>query len=888
MSQEKKQNIKSNIESFLNPFRVASSDSPYNFISMADDYKGAYYLDKNQIKEFTKLYAEAITNGGVFSIAEKPKEYGPLLIDIDIEVSKDGYNNERLYNNEMIFEIIEAYRQASNGYLNLSNEELSVALFEKPQPTIKEDKIKDGVHLIFHGVVVHYKLRFLIRDKVIKLLSGSELFKNHNLEKLIDKQVINANCWLLPGSKKSDGQLYELKSIYDQNNNPIDIPEILADKYKLINLFSLQHKIRCEKNKTKYVEGITTEIINEQFSKLNDKKLEVQLTEPILKPFEKEKSVDDINKIIESCLLCLPIENYNEFELWSKIAFVINNELGYNGIDILLNWSSDGEGYDKTKVEQFYKNIKPSATGLKIGTLKKMAKESNPELYKKLFSKKKEITKEPSEKEVNIPTITTCVDGSFRDIAHLIKDEVAELFVYSNSTFYTFDENIKTWKETSENIVKSNLSDILYNKILSEYNNNKDTLINDERFPVKYMKANKTIGNPDNIKKVIVYLYEFITVDKFEEKLNRSQDYLLPVRNNLCINLITGEVIARTREHYFTFFIDIEYNINVGTTNADNFFRSVMNFNEDKFLYLKKVLGSFLCAQTDSQSFFIWYGKGSNGKSILLKLIAQVLGPFYATVEKGLFIDSGKKACSNSASPEKLILKDIRLGIVVETDENEKIAESFLKNLSGDDDITARPLFKNPITFRPKLSAVICTNNKPTFDINSYAMKRRIKLFNFDAKFVENPSKPNEQKINKYFIKKLCTEYLSEVLLFMVQGAIEFNNNTDMTPPKCIEDDINSFIDEIDPTNKFISSKIQITTNKKDKIKRGELYELFKTWCTDNGNTIPFKKTDFFKATDRIIGASTKYNGDFYYFNVKSICDDDDSDNDEQKSGLDA
>ena len=76
--------------------------------------------------------------------------------------------------------------------------------------------------------------------------------------------------------------------------------------------------------------------------------------------------------------------------------------------------------------------------------------------------------------------------------------------------------------------------------------------------------------------------------------------------------------------------------------------------------------------------------------------------------------------------------------------------------------------------------------------------------------------------------------------------------------------------------------------NKKDKIKRGELYELFKTWCTDNGNTIPFKKTDFFKATDRIIGASTKYNGDFYYFNVKSICDDDDSDEDEPKTGLDA
>ena len=167
-------------------------------------------------------------------------------------------------------------------------------------------------------------------------------------------------------------------------------------------------------------------------------------------------------------------------------------------------------------------------------------------------------------------------------------------------------------------------------------------------------------------------------------------------------------------------------------------------------------------------------------------------------------------------------------------------------------------------------------------------MKRRIKLFNFDAKFVETPTKTNEQKINKYFTKKLCSEYLPEILLFMVQGAIEFNKNTDMTPPQCIADDISDFIDEIDPTNKFIGSKLTITENKKDKIKRGDLYELFKKWCLDNGNTIPFKKTDFFKAVDRIIGASTKYNGDFYYFNIKVIVDaNEEDDEDEPKSALD-
>ena len=204
------------------------------------------------------------------------------------------YSGDRLYNHDMICEIIDAYRTASTDYLNLSNEELTVSLFEKPKPCNKKDKIKDGFHLIFQGVVVHYKLRYLIRDKVVKLLSDSTLFKNYNLDKLLDKQVIYTNCWLLPGSKKPDGQLYQLKCIYDQNNQTIDIKNILSDKFKMINLFSLQHKIRSVKNQTEYLENISFELIEQEFTKLNDKKTE--------KVESNIKIDDDINKAIKNCL----------------------------------------------------------------------------------------------------------------------------------------------------------------------------------------------------------------------------------------------------------------------------------------------------------------------------------------------------------------------------------------------------------------------------------------------------------------------------------------------------------------------------------------------------------------------------------------------------------
>ena len=86
----------SKVEDYLNNLRFPS-ESVYTHISMAENYKGKFNLDKHQIKEFTKTYAEAVDNGAILSIGEKPKDYGPLLIDIDMDMQQKDCNGERLY-----------------------------------------------------------------------------------------------------------------------------------------------------------------------------------------------------------------------------------------------------------------------------------------------------------------------------------------------------------------------------------------------------------------------------------------------------------------------------------------------------------------------------------------------------------------------------------------------------------------------------------------------------------------------------------------------------------------------------------------------------------------------------------------------------------------------
>ena len=97
------------VQDYLNNFRVAAG-SEYTHVAMGENYFGKFMLDKHQIKEFTKLYSEAVECGVVFSIAENPKDYGSLLIDLDLEIPLEDHNGERLYNDDMICEVINTYR----------------------------------------------------------------------------------------------------------------------------------------------------------------------------------------------------------------------------------------------------------------------------------------------------------------------------------------------------------------------------------------------------------------------------------------------------------------------------------------------------------------------------------------------------------------------------------------------------------------------------------------------------------------------------------------------------------------------------------------------------------------------------------------------------------
>ena len=162
---------------------------------------------------------------------------------------------------------------------------------------------------------------------------------------------------------------------------------------------------------------------------------------------------------------------------------------------------------------------------------------------------------------------------------------------------------------------------------------------------------------------------------------------------------------------------------------------------------------------------------------------------FYHQCDKSIFVKTQK---GHGASPEKVALIGKRSVVYSEGETADEIEFNFcsLKEITGQDVINARGLFKDPINFYTQCKLNMLTNYVPPLD-GQDAIKIRTRFLFFDSQFIANPKGPNQFRKDDDFVKKLTTEYLSEVFSWIAQGAYEYyQTKTIEMPPKEREDPI--------------------------------------------------------------------------------------------------
>jgi putative DNA primase/helicase len=336
------------------------------------------------------------------------------------------------------------------------------------------------------------------------------------------------------------------------------------------------------------------------------------------------------------------------------------------------------------------------------------------------------------------------------------------------------------------------------------------------------------------------------------EKLNRERPHHLPIMGCQKIDLRDGKISTLTKSDNFTFACPVKYT-KERPEELMNMLKSIACNKDEDLKYIQKMLGYGLTGHIDSRVYFILFGKGCNGKTVLLNLMSKILCAQYQAVSKCVFINNNTGKTGGS---EVLQLKDCRMATFSETNSNDELNEAIIKMISGNDSITARGLYKEPMTFVPMCKLILCTNFKPDFNANDKANVDRVRLVPLNARFVESPTKVNEYLRINGIDKLIEQKYLNEFFSWCVDGAIEYYKSPEFNPVGEILEAQNEYIREQSNITNFIDDVYEIGTEN-DLILKNDIKTNYDHWCKEN-STKSMKVGILYSTFDDKFGKSFK------------------------------
>lgn len=304
-----------------------------------------------------------------------------------------------------------------------------------------------------------------------------------------------------------------------------------------------------------------------------------------------------------------------------------------------------------------------------------------------------------------------------------------------------------------------------------------------------------------------------------------DQDEWLFNCENGVINLKTGELRPHDRELMMTKISNVFYDAQAECPTWKGFLNDIFRdeagaVKQDTIDFLQKAVGYSLTGSTREQVLFFLYGNGRNGKSTFMNVIKEILGDYGKQTNAETFTVKKSDRVNNDIAA----LKGARLVAATESEENARLAESLIKQLTGGEPIQARFLHQEFFEYVPQFKLFFTTNHKPVIKGGDLGIWRRIRLVPFSVTI------PDE-RLDKDLPEKLRNE-MPGILRWMVEGCLKWQQEG-LTVPDEVKEATDSYRDEMDTIGNFL--KEYCIEHESAKIYSSELYRKYTEWCSDNG-----------------------------------------------------
>ena len=336
------------------------------------------------------------------------------------------------------------------------------------------------------------------------------------------------------------------------------------------------------------------------------------------------------------------------------------------------------------------------------------------------------------------------IDGSEgkvdKDDRQLARETLDENLIFSGDGFYRWRDT-GVWSPSPDREVRTLIGNTLEKNGL----------------PVK----NRMIGDVLNLAK--------------DEAFDRDAVFDMPQGDrvnvlNGTLELKVGEWVLREhrREDFLTSQLPVEWHPDATCPRFRQFLDEVFAGDEDaadKCLLILEMTGYTLLQTCALEKFIMLIGGGSNGKSVLLKVLQALVGKYgYSAVTPS--------DLSNETS--RLMLRGKLANIVPELPAGSVLADDAMKAFTSGEATSAKKLYADKITFTPFATLWMGTNNLSHSRDLSRGMFRRALLVEFNQSF--------EGREDVHLIDKLVGE-LPGILVAALQAYAKVEARGNFTIP---------------------------------------------------------------------------------------------------------
>lgn len=238
--------------------------------------------------------------------------------------------------------------------------------------------------------------------------------------------------------------------------------------------------------------------------------------------------------------------------------------------------------------------------------------------------------------------------------------------------------------------------------------------------------------------------------------------------------------------------------------------------------FMQRSLGYCLTGDRREQVLFFWYGLGANGKSVLAELVQWIAGSYSVKMPATALMQA-----KGERHPTELAqLRGKRLAVSSELDESSFFNESLVKELTGDNTLTARFMRGDFFEFAMTQKHVIIGNFKPRLRGGDPAMTRRMLLVPFMASFKGAARDP-------HMLDKLKAE-APAILHWILQGTMAWSSEG-LAIPAAVRDASADYMADHDD----LALWIEECCAREGEARAATLYESFGRWKKARGEHAP-------------------------------------------------